>query len=270
MVEPYSSVPKRSAIISSSVGGTEIGNGSPTDPYRQVLRDVPNSSDCFYCPSDTCDCEWFGSVLNETYNELPIRRITSVAGKRFMCAKSIEPNFVSRIVRLMNIDSSTTFYDLGSGNGSVLFQVAFSTGARCIGIELCPHNSELSRQAWDRLRPKLEKKSGRKMPELTIITGDLSDYISSPGFASDPTSAIWTSNLLMPKPVTAFMAERFRLLPSGVRIACFDDLYPHSRSVMRIRDPQAFEQFLMEDYEWPPGAVEWCPFTGAFFIHRKK
>jgi SAM-dependent methyltransferase len=247
--------------------GVELGSGTVADPYAQVVGDRPNQAGCYYCPAASCHCEMFKELLEETWEAVPLKRITSVAGKKHMCAKSIEPNFVARIVRLLNISSQDKFYDLGSGNGSVLFQIAFLTGADCVGVELSTHNADLSRQAWAYLRPRLEKLSGRKMPEVKIVTGDLTQFIADPNFGTGSNTVIWTSNLLMPRPVTAYMAERFRYLAAGSRIACFDDIYPHGRSTAKLFDPSAFVQFKMIDVRWPKGAVEWCNEEGKFYIH---
>lgn len=262
--------------VSDDFGGLEVGGGVFKDPFRQILRETPNESDCVYCPDTTCNCNEIENLLESTFDSLSLRRITSVAGKKHMCAKSIMTNFVARVARILNIQSTDIFYDLGSGNGSVLFQIAYITGADCIGIELCPHNSELSRQAWSKIKPKLDEMAaaegkGRKVGNVTILTGDLCKYINDPdsSFKMQPNTVIWTSNLLMPKPVTAYMAEKFRYLPPGSRIACFDDLYPHSREAARRLDPEAFELFDMEDYEWPNGAVEWTYNEGPFYVHRR-
>ena len=69
----------------------------------------------------------------------------------------------------------------------------------------------------------------------------------------------------MPRAVTHFMSERFRRLPIGTRIACFDDLYPHGRAVNRTRDPEAFELFDMTDFVWPAHSVEWTRTAGGRF-----
>jgi len=247
----------------------ECGTGKPRDAYHLPLAAAPNESGCFHCPQHSCDCQFFSHLLDATYASMAAKRKTETAGSRHLCAKSLLPQFVSRIVRLMKITSNDTFYDLGCGNGSVMFQVAYMTGARCVGVELSAQNAELARQAWTLIKPVLEKKANRKMPDIEIITGDLCDLISTPTFASRP-SAILTSNLLFPKSLTHYMSERFRSLPVGTRIMCFDDLYPHGRSVARLRDPEAFELFDMVDYIWQEMSVEWCAQDGPFFYYYKK
>lgn len=80
---------------------------------------------------------------------------------------------------------------------------------------------------------------------------------------------IWASNLLLPKNINHFLAERFRLLPLHSRVFCLEDFYPHSRDVAKIRDPEAFELFEMADYRWQPGSVEWCTMEGNFYQHTR-
>lgn len=247
----------------------ELGHGTHESPFHRPLRARPNRSGCVHCPQDTCVCVQFEALLADTFDAINLKRVTEVAGQKNLCAKSVLPPFVSRIVRIADVTAADTFYDLGCGNGSVLFQVAFMTGARCVGVELSKHNAELARQAWATLKPRLEKLARRPMPEVEIITGDLADVIMADSFGS-PTTVVLTSNLLFPKSLTHFMSERFRSLPRGARVLCFDDLYPHGRSIARIRDPEAFELFEMVDYLWQEFSVEWCTTEGHFYMHRRK
>ena len=260
-----SSVPK--SLSPSRTPQIETGDGSSKTPYVLPLRDDYNADDCVHCPTDHCCCVWMAEVLQQAYDHIKVKRTNGTT--RHMCAKSILPPFVTRMVKIARLTSEDTFVDLGCGNGSVMFQVAYMTGARCVGVELSPQNVEVAQQAWKLIKPVLEKKAKRKMPEVIIVQGDLSEIISSPSFGATPT-VVWTANLLMPKSITHFMSERFRSLPVGTRILCFDDLYPHSRSVARIRDPEAFELFHMVDYVWQEMTVEWCIHSGPFYFYFKK
>ncbi|PWV17925.1 Histone-lysine N-methyltransferase, H3 lysine-76 specific [Trypanosoma cruzi] len=249
----------------------EEGNGTPHYPFRLPLRNEPNENGCYHCLTKRCFCVLFDRMLNHVYSNLYCKRITEVAGSRHLCAKSLLPTFVSRMVRLMEVKSEDTFYDLGCGNGSVLFQVAFLTGARCVGIEISEHNANVAKTAWESLKPQLESISGRKMPDLKIIAADMTRVLAEKTMFNEEggKTAILLSNLLFPKSLTHYLSERLRRVPSGTRILCFDDLYPHSRSVAAIRDPEAFEIFSMMDYRWQERSVEWCSMDGPFYIHRR-
>jgi SAM-dependent methyltransferase len=254
--------------VMSNTSNKYAGDGTHIYPLKQILNVDPNESDCMYCATSTCPCNDFSTILEDTFSTVSRKRITST-NKKQMCAKSILPPFVSRLVDVLSITKDDTFYDLGCGNGSVLFQIAYMTGAKCVGVELSEHNAQLAREAWEVVRPQLEKMSGRKMPEIEIITGDLTAVIAQPRFQSRNT-VVWTANLLMPKMLTQHMAERFRQLPVGSRIACFDDMFPHSRSIARIRDPEAFELFEMVDHTWAPSTVEWTFYEGPFYSYIRK
>lgn len=260
------------AAHSQVISHGEKGSGSSQDPYLLPLRNEPNESGCYHCISESCFCVLFESMLNEVYSSLSCKRITEVAGARYLCAKSLLPTFVSRMVRLMEITSEDTFYDFGCGNGSIVFQVAFLTGASCVGVEISQHNANVARAAWEVLRPKLELLSGRKMPEIKIIAADMTKILADKTMFIEEKgkTAILVSNLLFPKSLTHYLSERFRHVPSGTRILCFDDLYPHSRSVAALRDPEAFEFFAMTDYRWQELSVEWCSMDGPFYIHRRR
>lgn len=259
--------PKKSLVLSTTFQ-VNSGSGKPGDPFRLSLRKEPNTSGCFHCPTSSCHCLRITNLLEDVFRNASKKRVTEVAGQRHLCAKSLLPPFVSRLIRLMDITGEDTFYDLGCGNGSILFQVACLTGAKCVGVEISDHNAELAREGLEVLKLKM-RAVGLPEPNVTIISGDIGDFLSNMDrFDSENgKTAILISNLLFPKSLTHYMSEKFRKLPAGSRIACFDDLYPHGRSIAAIRDPEAFELFEMKDYMWQECSVEWCPMEGPFYIH---
>ena len=246
----------------------EIGDGTPFNPFHLPLRTTPNRSGCVHCIEDTCACRWFTEQLQHCYASLSLKRETERLKRRELCAKSILPEFVARLIRVANVSSGETFYDFGCGNGSVLFQVAAVTGARCVGVEINPHNAQLARDAWAYMQPILEKKYARKLT-VEIVCADFCVLLRNPAFFYS-SCVIWAANLLLPRPVNHLLSERFRSVPRGTRILCFEDLYPHSRSLSKIRDPDAYEKFTFRDYQWQPETVEWCAMSGPFYLYEKR
>lgn len=246
----------------------ERGAGTAGDPRCLPLRDTLNDSGCLHCPTSVCDCVWFTELLEDCYNHLSCKREVMRPRRSELCAKSVLAPFVSRLVRLCALKEGEVFYDFGCGNGSVVFQVAYLTGCKCVGIEINPTNAQVAREAWRRLRPTLEKRCGRKL-EVVILCDDFCQLLKNEGFFG-ASCVVWAANLLLPKPVNHYLAERFRTIPSGSRIFCFEDLYPHSRSVAATRDPDAFSRFEMLDYRWQPQSVEWCDIEGSFFQYTRK
>lgn len=179
----------------------EVGSGTYQDPFRLARRTTaPNKSDCWLCPTEVCDCAFFTQCLQEALEEVSSKRITSQAGRRDLCAKSILPPFMNRMIRIMDMISSATtssssnkknktFFDFGSGNGSVLFYFAWTTGMDCVGVELSPHNAAHAKQLWAALKPKLEKRrsvwrrsataasANARIGDVTIICGDICDFL---------------------------------------------------------------------------------------------
>jgi hypothetical protein len=109
------------------------------------------------CPTEACACAAFASCLAAAREELATRRLTSGVRRPDMCAKSVLPPFASRMVRAMRISRDDVFADLGSGDGSVVFFVAWVTGAPSVGVELSEHNAAHALELWSRLRPRLER-----------------------------------------------------------------------------------------------------------------
>jgi len=201
-------------------------------------------------------CIEMQTLLDECYAGISDKRRTEHYRRRDLCAKSVLPEFVARLVRASAITSNEVFYDLGCGNGSVLFQVAAMTGARCVGIEIDAHNAGVARQAWERLRPLLEAKVGRSL-HVEIRCADFCTEMQDAHYFGQKC-VIWAANLLLPPPINHFLSERLRAVPSGTHIFALADLYPHGRSVAALRDPDAFEKFEMADFRWQPMSVEWC------------
>ncbi|EPY30273.1 histone-lysine N-methyltransferase [Strigomonas culicis] len=172
----------------------------------------------------------------------------------------------------MNITKDDTFYDFGCGNGSILFQIAHSTGASCIGIEISEQNADVAREAHAYLTAKLKDQSASHFPSIKIVTDDITKYLAAEPLKEHAKgkNLILLSNLLFPKPLTQFIAENLRKAPLGTQILCFDDLYPHGRTLAKIRDPEAFELFEMRDYVWQKESVEWCGAEGPFYVHTRK
>lgn len=264
---PLKEAKRRDAAVTAVLRG-EVGDGTPRSPFRLPLRTTSNQSGCVHCVEETCECRWFTQELHRCYTSLSRKRETERLKKRELCAKSILPEFVARLIRVARVTPQETFYDLGCGNGSVLFQVAALTGARCVGVEINPHNAQLAKDAWVYLQPRLEKRYARKL-EVEIICADFCELLRDPSYFSSPC-VIWAANLLLPRPVNHYLSERLRGVAKGTRILCFEDMYPHSRSLSRIRDPDAFAKFSFYDYQWQPETVEWCAMSGPFYLYEKR
>lgn len=249
----------------------EQGDGSSTSPYRLALRHSPNQSGCLFCPSEVCSCPYFSEFLKNCYEAIPLKRIALRYRQPALCAKSVLPMFVSRMIRIGDITKKDLFVDLGCGNGSVVLQVAAVTGARCIGVELDAHNAAVAARAVEHARPILEQRWKHPL-DVSIVHGDMCQWLrekNNPLFNSGQTCVVWAANLLMPKPVNHFLSEALREIPTGSRVFCFEDLYPHSRSVAKLRDPDAFSRFIMKDYVWQLSSVEWCDVEGKFFSYTR-
>ena len=274
---------KAAAKVSSTAGDDNVPGAVVPPPPNSGLalripdgalaeepNAVPNSSGCYYCHTPTCHCCGVATALATAYGQCLMKRVVEVAGSKHLCAKSFLTPYCSRMVGLLDLKPGDTFVDLGSGNGSILMQVqALCPGVKCVGIELHPHNAELSRNAWKIAKPLLEKEVGatKPLPNIEVVTGHLERYLESDAFARASRGgkvAVWFANKLMPLTVTHFVSERFRRLPPGCRVMCMSetDLYPHSRSVFQSRDPEAFELFAMTDVVWTRGTVEWCSEEG--------
>lgn len=47
-------------------------------------------------------------------------------------------NEIEKVARLLKLEKGGVFYDLGSGNGRMLFEIAKRYGSKCVGVEVDP------------------------------------------------------------------------------------------------------------------------------------
>jgi len=247
-----------------SLEGIPTGSGaSHQDPIRIPCRESPNDSGCVYCPIgvELCDCVEFKEIIWGKLLAVDNKR--RVCGKKAQNSKSILPPFVTRLVRLLGIDASDVFWDLGSGHGSVVMQVACQTGATAIGVELQQENADLANAVWPAVKREWERRHpDRKAGHVVFIGGDMFPTLAAAIDGSlagiSPPTVAWAANLVFPPMLNHHLREALLTVPSLKAVGVQLDIYPHSRESARKRDPRPFEKFpRMIYHEWQEGSVEW-------------
>jgi ribosomal protein L11 methylase PrmA len=77
-----------------------------------------------------------------------------------------QPDFINTLFELCPISSSDVVYDLGSGDGRLLFAAIEKGAGRCVGIDIDPGCVNVSRK---------EAKSKRVDSKVTFIEADVMD-----------------------------------------------------------------------------------------------
>ena len=253
----------RGSRVEIDIPGVLVGTGKRSNPLRIPLRESPNGSACYHCPMgiEVCDCVEMKELI---WRHLKGTGKSRVSGLRILNAKSILPNFVSRLIRLLKVSSSDVFWDLGSGHGSVVMQVALQTGADAIGVEIQRPNVELAEVAWPKIRAEWVKRyPDRKVGNVTFLAEDMIAVLRRSISPKDKTApkaptAVWAANLLFGSMLNYRMSEVLPQVPSLRGVATMTDVYPHERMLARLRNPVPYNRFpVMRNHLWQPGSVEW-------------
>eukprot|EP01006_Ploeotia_vitrea_P061091 TRINITY_DN77217_c0_g1_i1.p1 TRINITY_DN77217_c0_g1~~TRINITY_DN77217_c0_g1_i1.p1 ORF type:complete len:285 (+),score=35.95 TRINITY_DN77217_c0_g1_i1:42-896(+) len=192
------------------------------------------------------------------------------------CAKELNPVFVSHLISLANINDSDTFWDLGSGIGNVVLQVAHQTGSLCVGVELQTTNHQLAEKI-----STLWKAQSREQPRLhlELLHGDMiavaEEKLDMRRFRPrkpDGKIVILYNNYLMGAKFNNTMCDLFiRKLPAGSVIVTTQQLFPHTRPSTRpgLWSTKARGQFDIVEEEYPGDYVEWGA-AGTVWIYTRK
>ena len=138
----------------------------------------------------------------------------------------ISPRGTSALIHALGVGEHSHFYDLGSGGGAVVLQVALESAARAaIGIEMSRERHAIATRALQRL--------GKVLPEvLQRARFECADL--SVASWSDATE-VYAANLLFPPPLNAVMSRQLaqcsglqrvatlkplEALPAGFALAC--------------------------------------------------
>lgn len=133
----------------------------------------------------------------------------------------ITPKGMAQLIehfKLFRLDEYDTFYDLGSGIGKVATQVALTTRARAVGVELSPTRHNIA----DGIRHELLRKNILRHPnKLRFIEGNIIDVDLSDASVIFMCSTCFSDELM--KKIT----EKISKLPQVVHVITLKELTPH-------------------------------------------
>ena len=139
----------------------------------------------------------------------------------------LTPVFVDQIRRELKLTEDDLFYDIGSGIGNVVLQLAAQVGCEAYGIEIRPELGEIARNMHDGLLKYMEKQNDCKVSvNARFFTGNaLSD-----DFDYSDASVILVNNWCFDAVLEQKLFEKFeKTLKEGTRIICLKDVFPRFR-----------------------------------------
>lgn len=138
----------------------------------------------------------------------------------------LTPAGVDRLLRELEPTPDDVFYDLGSGIGKVVLQVAMSVPiARCVGVELSASRCRLARTALRRARRR-----GLILARRTVIRhGDL---LAEP---IDDATMVYTCSTAYSLRFMAMIARKLRSVPRSLRFVTLQELITVPRGFRHVR-----------------------------------
>ncbi|OGB97373.1 hypothetical protein A3F06_02615 [candidate division TM6 bacterium RIFCSPHIGHO2_12_FULL_36_22] len=128
----------------------------------------------------------------------------------------ILPDSLETILKDLKLSKKDIFYDLGSGAGKTVVQVAMTTPAKAVGIELSPTRVSIARKALE----KLKKEPGKRASfvEGDITTANLND-----------ATVIFTCSTCFSDDLMKKLLDKFLELKPGLHVISLRQLPQHKR-----------------------------------------
>ena len=139
-------------------------------------------------------------------------------------------NLVQHVITSQQITAADTFFDLGSGIGQVVLQVAASTGCRAIGVELMDNPAEYASAMGPAFAKALEQWGWQLPHPTTLIHGD---FLKDCPQLSEAT-VIFINNFAFPVALSqALGAHISTTCRPGTRVLTYKPIMPMGRRTGR-------------------------------------
>ncbi len=135
----------------------------------------------------------------------------------------VNPKLVNEFIRQVGLTSDDIFFDLGSGVGNVVLQVAAQTGCEAHGVEIRPelHNIALSIKDYC-----AGSTGGQDFSRAHFVNGD----VSNPSIDITSATVVYVNNFCFPEQLQQLVLEKFkRGLRDGTRVISLKTFSPRFR-----------------------------------------
>jgi len=185
------------------------------------------------------------------------------------------PNLIRLLIHLLNLTSSNTFYDIGSGIGSVITQVAAQTGCKTMGIEF---RSDLHNYATAIKHSYIKHMRAANLnpSEVVLIEGDVLDEIHDVHLRE--CTVTFMNNVCYGADLELQLLNKFqRWLQHGTRVVTMKELFPCIKTVEAYHNklrkdpchPLALFKFPWQVGHVPnKGAVSWTGSPVTYHIYQ--
>ncbi|CAN5201314.1 hypothetical protein BH09DEP1_BH09DEP1_2840 [soil metagenome] len=139
----------------------------------------------------------------------------------------ITPSSLAEIIKKLELTKNDVLFDLGSGAGKVCIQVALSSPAQAVGIELSSTRYALAQKIKQKL---IEEKILTDIDKLKFIEGNIADYYFGAGTVFFMCSTCFSDELMKS------LTQQFEKIPHTVQIVSLRTLPLDEKSFIKLKD----------------------------------
>ncbi|KAF1981261.1 DOT1-domain-containing protein [Aulographum hederae CBS 113979] len=177
------------------------------------------------------------------------------------------PPFVSKILAITSLSSSSLFVDLGSGVGNVVLQAALQHGAESWGVEMMANPARLARAQLADFEGRC-RMWGLKPGKVTLIEDD---FLTNPSIQPILARAdvVLINNKAFTAPLNDALMLKFLDLKEGARIVSLKSFVPDKWTIKESRVEDTRNVLRVTRYEYFSKSVSWTDEWGEWFVAVK-
>eukprot|EP01120_Amphizonella_sp_Union-15-10_P017513 TRINITY_DN9747_c0_g1_i1.p1 TRINITY_DN9747_c0_g1~~TRINITY_DN9747_c0_g1_i1.p1 ORF type:complete len:552 (+),score=87.58 TRINITY_DN9747_c0_g1_i1:74-1729(+) len=175
------------------------------------------------------------------------------------------PSFVDKIIRDLNVTESDIFYDIGSGIGNVVMQIAALTGSRSVGIEIRQDLHDVALNIQGHLERELKRRNKCSGP-IELYRGDATqeDHVLS------SATVVFMNNVCYPEEMEQSLKIKFqKLMQDGCRVVTTKKLFPRYTpwNARSKGSPASIFQWPFTELKSDPEDFSWIGREVAYFVY---
>lgn len=180
------------------------------------------------------------------------------------------PVFVEYLIHRLGITAKDTLYDIGSGIGNVVVQIAARTGCRAIGVEVRSDLHGIAAALHEHVRARLTE-AGRPCGEVLLMAGDATAEEGEIMQFIAESSIIFMNNVCYPAAMQQKLEGLFESGCShGTRVVAMKHLFPRG-DVTTKRMRKGFMALVKQPWTkitTPKDMFSWTSNSLTFYVYE--
>jgi hypothetical protein len=260
--------------------------------YTQKMQDLSDKLESFQTEflklkvknRDHCSDSCIIHLLDQSYlrvmdeNPSRLNRVPMTQGKQFLYGE-LKPHLIESMLRnqgiiplksLKNFDLPL-FFDMGSGIGNVILQVAAMSRCKAIGIEILPLPFKISLLLKTEFISRLNLFGYKDIAEhihnhVELIQGN---FLEHPRVHTilENVDTVLVNNFTFGSDLNQGLMDLFLNLPEGAKVVSLMNFTPLRKRMTDYHRHRPSAIFNIKQVYYPPDSVSWSSSGGSYYIH---